>query len=206
MLLLLLAGCAVVIPLLHLDPALSDSPIMDGLFQVVSMMTTTGFTTADYTSWPPAIPIMLILASFAGGCAGSTAGGMKIVRVMLIYLQGIREVRTLIHPNGIFPIKLGGSPVPQRVVEAVWSFCAVYALSFLGLLAAVSLVSGLDFESAFSAVAACLNNLGPGLGEVAANVQNINAPTKWILIVAMLLGRLEIFTLLVLLTPAFWRR
>jgi trk system potassium uptake protein len=106
----------------------------------------------------------------------------------------------------VFTIKLGAHRVPDRVVDAVWGFFAVYVIVFLTMVSLVMLVSELDFLTAFSAVAACLNNLGPGLGEVADNYSGLNDPTKWLLIIAMLLGRLEIFTLLVLLTPAFWRR
>jgi len=203
---LMVAGSAIVVWVLTQNPAISDSPVMDGAFHFVSIATTTGFATVDYSAWPTGVLIVLLSATFAGGCAGSTAGGLKIIRVLLIYLQGVREVRTLVHPNGVFTVKLGLSPVPDRVIAAMWSFCAVYALSFFFLFILVGLISDLDFESAFSAVAACLNNVGPGLGSVIANYQALNDPTKWILAFAMLLGRLEIFTLLVLLTPTFWRR
>lgn len=206
LLLLMSAGSIAVVWILLVNPGASDSPVMDGIFHFVSVATTTGFASTDYAVWPTGALIIMLIASFAGGCAGSTAGGIKIVRVMLIYLQGVREVKTLIHPNGVFPVKLGDATVPDKVISAVWSFCAVYALTFFLLFMLVGVVSGLDFESSFSAVAACLNNLGPGLGGVAANYSLVNDPTKWILVIAMLLGRLEIFTLLVLLTPAFWGR
>ena len=129
-----------------------------------------------------------------------------MVRVLLLYLQGLREVRRLIHPSGVFPVKLGHATVSDRVMNAVWGFFAAYVLIFLIMLCAIMLLSEVDFISAFSAVGACLNNLGPGLGEVALNYADQTKTTKWILVLAMLLGRLEIFTLLVLLTPAFWRR
>ena len=187
-------------------PDASSAPIREGIFQAVSIATTTGYTTTDFSVWPSAAPIILLFAAFAGGCAGSTAGGIKIIRVILIYLQGMREVRRLIHPNGVFQIKLGAQKVPDRVVEAVWGFFSIYVIVFLIGVILLMLVSDLDFTTAFSAIGACLNNLGPGLGEVAKNYASLNEPVKWILIVAMLLGRLEIFTLLVLVTPAFWRR
>jgi trk system potassium uptake protein TrkH len=206
MFILLLAGFILVSGVLLHEPPDTEHPVLDALFQVVSMMTTTGFTSTDYSAWPAAASILLILASFAGGCAGSTAGGLKVVRVLLLFLQGIREIRLLIHPTAVFQVKLGGSRVSDKIISAVWSFFAVYALSFFVLLILVALFSGLDFESSFSAVAACLNNLGPGLGDVSANFQSVNVPTKWILIVAMILGRLEIFTILVLLSPLYWRR
>ena len=147
---------------------------------------------------------MLILMSAVGGCAGSTAGGMKIIRAILIYKQGRREIDQLIHPNALIPIKLGGKPVPESVIDAVWGFFALYTLSYV-ILALAMTATGVDLVTAFSAVTACLNNLGPGLGAVAENYAGISASGKWILCVSMLLGRLEIFTLLVLLTPTFWR-
>jgi len=125
--------------------------------------------------------------------------------VLLIYRQGIREIRRLIHPNGIFHIKLGEQLVPDRVVDAVWGFFAVYLIVFLTMVCILLGVSDLDFLTAFSAVAANLNNLGPGLGDVAENYQAIPPATKWVLMLAMVLGRLEIFTLLVVLTPEYWR-
>lgn len=192
--------------ILYRNPDTSDHPFREGIFQAVSIATTTGFTTANFSLWPSVAPILLLLAGFAGGCAGSTAGGLKMVRVLLIYLQGLREVRRLIHPSGVFPVKLGNATVSDRVMNAVWGFFAAYVLIFLIMLCAIMLFSDIDFISAFSAVGACLNNLGPGLGDVALNYADQTATTKWILVLAMLLGRLEIFTLLVLLTPAFWRR
>jgi trk system potassium uptake protein TrkH len=188
------------------NPEASDSPVREGIFHAVSIATTTGFATTNFSLWPSVAPIILLLAAFAGGCAGSTAGGIKIIRVLLIYLQGAREVRRLIHPNGIFPVKFGGQRVPDRVIEAVWGFFSFYVIAFLCMVTLVMLLSDLDFLTAFSAVGACLNNLGPGLGAVAENYASLDAHVKWILIFAMLLGRLEIFTLLVLFSPSFWRR
>ncbi len=178
--------------------------IINGLFQAVSIGTTTGFTTANYASWPGALPVLLILASFVGGCAGSTAGGIKVIRCLLIVKQGYREIIRLVHPNAEIPVKLGQSAVPFRVVDAVWGFFAVYIVVF-GMMLLAMLATGLDQVTAFSAVAATLNNLGPGLGEVAAGFMTLGDTAKWIAIFGMLLGRLEIFTLLVLITPTFWR-
>ncbi len=175
-----------------------------GLFQTVSIATTTGFTTANYAAWPGALPVLLIFMSFIGGCAGSTAGGIKVIRCLLIYKQGWREIVRLVHPSAEIPVKIGNRAVPFRVVDAVWGFFSVYVVIFsimmLGMMA-----TGLDQVTAFSAVAASLNNLGPGLGEVTAGFMTVNDTAKWIAVVAMLLGRLEIFTLLVLITPTFWR-
>ena len=184
--------------------ALHES-LLHGVFQVVSIATTTGFTTTEYFVWPGFLPVLLLFTSFIGGCAGSTGGGMKVIRFLLLYKQGFREILRLIHPTAQVPVKLGNKAVPDRVIDAVWGFFALYVVSFAVMLLTL-MATGLDQVTAFSAVAACINNLGPGLGDVGANFAAINAPAKWVLCFAMLLGRLEIFTLLVLLTPAFWRR
>lgn len=175
------------------------------LFQAVSIGTTTGFTTAEYHLWPGFVTILLLFLSCVGGCANSTAGGIKAIRVLLLIKQGMREINRLIHPNIQVPIKVGRRLVAPRVVEAVWGFFVLYTGTF-GLMYLALAFTGLDLMTAFSAVAACINNLGPGLGEVGANYASINDPAKWILCFAMLLGRLEIFTLLVILTPSFWRQ
>ncbi len=185
---------------------MAGSAFRDALFQAVSFATTTGYTTTAVDNWPLLCPVLLVLASFVGGCVGSTAGGIKIYRVLVVMQQGVREVRRLILPDGVFTVKLGSEVVADRVIEAVWGFVTMYGLLFLFLLTCVLMVSDLDIKSAFSAVAACLNNLGPGLGEVANHYASLNAPTKWLLILAMVLGRLEIFTLLVLLAPRYWYR
>ncbi|MDX1400053.1 MAG: potassium transporter TrkG, partial [Oceanospirillum sp.] len=176
-----------------------------GLFEVVSVATTTGFGVADFSQWPSVLPFTLFLAAFVGGCAGSTGGGMKVMRVLLILKQGIREIKRLVHPSAIIMVKLGGRSVPDRVIEAVWGFFSVYLMLFVVMLIGL-LATGLDQVTAWSAVGSALNNLGPGLGDVASHYGDIPDTAKWILIVAMLLGRLEIFTLLVLFTPMFWRR
>lgn len=174
-------------------------------FMVVSIATTTGFSTADFAYWPSMLPFMLFVAAFIGGCACSTGGGMKVIRVLLILKQGHREVLRLIHPNAVIPVKLGRRPISDPVLEAVWGFFSVYLLVFVVMLIAL-LGTGLDQVTAWSAVGATLNNLGPGLGDVSTHYGDINDTAKWILCLAMLLGRLEVFTLLVLLSPSFWRR
>ncbi len=179
--------------------------LIKGVFQVVSIATTTGFTSADFNSWPLFLPYMLLYAAIIGACAGSTGGGMKVIRILLIFKQGFREVQRLIHPKAVIPIKLGRNPVPDRVIESVWGFFAVYVMAFMVMLLAL-LATGIDIITAFSAVGACINNLGPGLENVAQTYGALPATAKWILCFAMLLGRLEIFTLLVLFTPMFWKR
>ncbi len=179
--------------------------IRKAVFEVVSIATTTGFATADFAQWPVMLPFLLFVAAFAGGCAGSTGGGMKVIRILLILKQGSREIKRLIHPNAVIPVKFGSKPISDRVLEAVWGFFSVYLIVFVVMLI-ILLGTGLDQVTAWSAVGATLNNLGPGLGQVAAHYGDLNEPAKWVLCFAMLLGRLEVFTLLVLFTPAFWKR
>ncbi len=178
--------------------------LRDSLFQTVSIGTTTGFTTTTFQTWPGFLPLILLFLSFVGGCAGSTGGGIKVIRGLLLFKQGAREIRRLIHPNAIITIRMGDRPVGDRVVDAVWGFFAAYVAVFVVLLLGL-MATGLDQVTAFSAVAACLNNLGPGLGGVSLHYGELSAVAKYLLCLAMLLGRLEIFTLLVLFTPSFWR-
>ncbi|HIE54988.1 MAG TPA: potassium transporter [Chromatiaceae bacterium] len=178
--------------------------LVHGLFQAISIGTTTGFTTAEWYNWPGFLAILLLFASFVGGCAGSTGGGIKVIRFLLLIKQGMREIVRLVHPNAQIPVRVGQKSIPPRVVEAVWGFFALYVASFTVMYLALA-ATGIDLMTAFSAVAASINNLGPGLANVGTNYTGLHDPAKWILCFAMLLGRLEIFTLLVLLSPAFWR-
>lgn len=177
---------------------------LDGAFHIVSSITTTGFTLYDFSGWPGFLPVLVILVSFIGGCGGSTSGGMKVMRILLLIKQGMREIGRLIHPRAELPVRVGGRAVSDKVVESVWGFFSIYVVLFVFMMLIV-LNAGLDQVSAFAAVATTLNNLGPGLGEVAVNFATVDSLTKWVAIAAMLLGRLEIFPLLVLLTPSFWR-
>lgn len=201
----MIGGIVLTVPALWLTEtySLPDS-IRYGVFEAVSIATTTGFGTADFSVWPIFLPVLLFMMAFIGGCAGSTGGGMKVIRVLLIFKQGWREITRLVHPNAIIPVKIGGAPVAERVLDAVWGFFALYVLTYMTMMIML-LATGMDHVTAFSAVGACLNNLGPGLGDVAAHYGNITDAAKWILSFTMLLGRLEIFTLLVLISPAFWR-
>lgn len=182
----------------------THTAVRQGLFHLISVVTTTGFTTTGFAWWPAALPLLLIMMSFMGGCAGSTAGGMKVLRVQLMYKQSKKEIVRLIHPNAVLSIKLGRQVISDSVISTVTAFVAIYLGCFALITFALAFV-GLDYVTASSAAAACLNNLGPGLGEVAENYANINDSAKWILAFAMLLGRLELFTLLVLFTRTFWR-
>lgn len=177
------------------------------VFQVVTMATTTGYMSADFGAWPPVLGALLMIISFFAGSAGSTAGGIKVVRVVLLFKQTLCEIRRLMHPSALVPLKLSGKVVPERTMAAVSAFFATYLASFTLIALAIS-AQGVDLITAFSATAAAINNTGPGLGAVgpATNYAALPEAAKWMLSFAMLLGRLELFTLFVVLTPAFWRK
>ena len=189
---------------LYYSDNIYDDMIVDSVFQAVSIGTTTGFLTSNYSNWPLFVPIMLLVAAFIGACAGSTGGGIKVIRALILIRQGSSEITKLIHPNAVVTIKFGKKTLDPRVSESVWGFFAVYVATFLFILMFLLSQSN-DFLTAFSAVGATLNNLGPGLGSVADNYKEITDGSKLALCLAMLLGRLEIFTLLLLFTPSFWR-
>lgn len=182
-----------------------DEAFLTGFFNMISVMTTTGLTTTDLSVWPSFIPVLLIMLSFIGGSAGSTAGGIKVVRVLLLWKQGLRELHRLIHPNAIVPIKLGARTVPDSIITSVWAFFALYIFTaaFITLL---FMATGLDFFSAFATTAGTLNNMGVGLGgSISGGFAVLSDTATWIGTFAMLLGRLELFTILVLFTRAFWK-
>ncbi len=176
-------------------------------FQVVSIMTTTGFVTADYELWPTYAQGVLFFLMFVGGCGGSTGGGMKNIRVMIVLRQVRLEFHRLLHPQAVVPLRVGGSVVGRDIVGAVSAFVVTY----VGLFVLFSLVMaglGLDVVTALSSVAATLGNIGPGLGAVGPtdNYAFLPPAAKWVLSFCMLLGRLELFTVLLLLVPETWRR
>jgi len=175
------------------------------VFESVSVITSTGFGIADFSVWPLLLPVLLISSSVIGGCAGSTAGGVKVIRFLILGRQVGLEIDRMLHPRIVSALKVNGRIVSERVIQAVWAYFAVYGALF-GTFVLVLMAGGLDAVSAFGAVASCVNNLGPGLGVVANNFTAIADSEKWLLALAMLLGRLEIFTILVLFTPAYWRR
>jgi trk system potassium uptake protein TrkH len=174
------------------------------LFQVVSIATTTGFISTDFGLWPVILPVLLIFSSFVGACTGSIGGGMKVVRVLLLFKQGMNEIKKLIHPNTVSAIKLNKNLLSDKVMISIWGFFSLYVFSFVIVMIAL-MFTGLDQITAFSATAASINNLGPGLGAVSVNYGAINDMAKWILSFSMLLGRLEIITLIALFHRAFWR-
>jgi trk system potassium uptake protein TrkH len=205
--LFILLSTAVVVGVYLFDsgyyPSISESA-RQALFQTVSITTTTGFASTDYSQWPFILPMLLIFASFIGACAGSTGGGIKVVRVLLMFKLAMKEIKKFIHPNAHISIKLNQRSVAEKTLISVWGFFSLYVIAFIIILIAL-MFTGLDQITAFSATAASINNLGPGLGDVAANYGSISDSAKWILSFSMLLGRLEILTLMVLLHKAFWR-
>jgi trk system potassium uptake protein TrkH len=174
-------------------------------FVVVSVVTSTGFGTVDFAHWPDFLPLLMIYISFVGGCEGSTPGGMKVLRVLLMVKQGTQEVTRLIHPHAQLPIRLGKRIVPPELARSVWGFFALYTVA-LAILTLLMVHAGLPPLDAFSTVATSLNNLGPGLGEVAVSFTGVSDLGKLLAVVGMLLGRLEILTILVILSPGFWAR
>jgi trk system potassium uptake protein TrkH len=206
LLLLVLTTALVIAWVLHDDGHYGNvtHTVRFGIFQVVSVVTSTGFGISDFSAWPLMLPVLLMFISFVGGCAGSTAGGMKVIRLLVLRKQAVIEINRLIHPRLVRPLTIDERVIPNAVVQTIWAYFAVYVTAFALIMLAL-MQGGMDQITAFGAVATCLNNLGPGLGDVATNFVDVAANQKWMLSGAMLLGRLEIFTIFVLFTPAFWR-
>ncbi len=176
-------------------------------FNVVSIATTTGYANTDYAQWPFFAPLwMLFLCSFVT-CAGSTGGGIKMMRAIIVFRQVMREIIRTVHPNAVGAVKLSGAPLPNKIIFAVLAFCFAYMVIIVSL-TLLMVFSGLDVVTGFSAVVACFNNTGPGLGEVgpATTFKSLTDFQTWVCSIAMLLGRLEIFTLLVVFSPSFWKK
>lgn len=206
-LLIVIAAIMLITLILYTSEGYDEMPqdLRNAVFEVVSVITSTGFGIIDFSAWPTFLPIFLIMISFIGGCGGSTAGGIKVLRIILLFKMGYREIRQLIHPHAIFIIRVNETRVSRRTINAVWGFFLAYIFVF-SILLLLMMYFGLDQVSAFSAVATCMNNLGPGLGEVSSTFASVSDGAKVVSMAAMLLGRLEIFTILVLLTPEFWRK
>jgi len=175
------------------------------LFHSVSIVTTTGFSIGDTNQWNPSIGFLFLIGAFIGACSGSVGGGIKSWRVLIMINYAYINLKKMVHPNAVISLKIGTKNVENDVAASVWGFFSIYVLSFIILLLGL-VVTGLDFQSAFSAIGACLNNLGPGLGEVSQTYASVTSAGKAILSFAMILGRLEIFTLLVLFMPIFWQK
>ncbi len=179
-------------------------PLHDIIFQTISFITTSGFTTTQYGNWPDFIITALILGSFIGACAGSTGGGLKVVRVLLLFKLLKKELLKILHPTAEIPIRINRTPINDDLSGTLYNFFLFYVISYL-LLSLLVLLSGHDIATSFSTVASCINNLGPALGEAVNDYSNLNLFSKYILTFAMILGRLEIFTLLIVMTPYFWK-
>jgi len=177
------------------------------MFQVVSILTTTGFVTDDYTAWPQYLSFIIFMLMFSGGCAGSTAGGMKVMRHNILFRNSMLEFRRMTHPQGIIPLRIGGKVIPKEVVFTVLAFVILYIIIFV-IASLVLTFMGLSWESAMGASATCMAGIGPGFGEIGNPVGNFALTPmagKWLLSFLMLLGRLELFSFLILFSPEFWR-
>jgi len=184
-----------------------EQSFRESIFMVVSIVTTTGFVTADYTAWTPFLMLTFFILMFLGGSAGSTSGGIKVIRILLLSKNSIVELKRLIHPNAMIPVRLNGKAIKEDIISKILAFFLIYVIIFILGSLIMSLI-GLDFLSAIGSVAATLGNIGPGIGSVGPVDNFAHIPTigKWFLSFLMLLGRLELFTILVLFTPYFWRK
>jgi trk system potassium uptake protein TrkH len=208
--LVVLVAATVAVSLVLLVHEVHDSfpsALRAAAFHVVSLATTTGYAASDYTRWPAFAPVLMIFLGCFVSCAGSTGGGIKMVRMVLLLKQARRELVRIIHPRVVNPVTLGGTTVPSSVLAAVLAYMLIYGASIIGL-TLVMLLTGLDLVTAFSAVIVCVNNIGPGLGEVGpiGHFGVLNDFQLWVLSFAMLLGRLELMSVLVLFTSQFWRK
>jgi trk system potassium uptake protein TrkH len=167
-------------------------------------VTTSGFTNTSFETWPPFLITTLILASFIGACAGSTGGGLKVIRVLLLFKLLKKELLKILHPTAEIPIRVNKTPINVDLSGPLYNFFIFYIISYL-FLSFLLLLSGLDMTTSFSTVASCINNLGPALGDALNNYSSLNTFSKSVLSFSMILGRLEIFTLLIVMTPYFWK-
>ena len=208
---LLLNATAIVLITLELRTSVYPS-ILESLryvsFQVLSISTTTGFATENFDLWPSFAKWFLLLLMFFGACAGSTAGGIKIIRTMVLFKKGHRELQKIIYPRAVVPVRIDNKPVSDDIMSSITSFFLLYLFIYLFGTLVVMAAEDISLVTAISACAATLGNIGPGLGEVgpAGNYANLTSTTKVVLSFLMLTGRLELFTILVLITPAFWKK
>ena len=202
---LIIASIIVAIALsLNSEYSSTSETIRHSLFQTISIATTTGFTSQNYSNWPAAIPVFLIMVSFIGACVGSTGGGIKVVRVLVMFRLGMKEIHKFIRPNAQVSIKLNKASINEKALVSVLGFFSLYAISFIFIMMLL-MFAGLDQVTAYSATAATMNNLGPGLGEVSQNYGTLGETAKWILSFSMLIGRLEVLTIIAIFHRAFWR-
>jgi len=184
-----------------------EKAFRDSIFQVVSIITTTGFVTADYLDWVPVLGVLIFILMFFGGSAGSTGGGVKIMRIVILFKNSTQELKRLIHPNAVIPIRINKEAMEPEIVNNVLAFVAFYGVTAVVSMMIMSAL-GCNFETAVGSVAATLGNIGPGLGDVGPvyNFADIHTAGKWFLSFLMLIGRLELFTVLVLFSPSFWKK
>ncbi|HCE56227.1 MAG TPA: potassium transporter [Prolixibacteraceae bacterium] len=195
------------IGLMLIVPAGVEETFRNSLFWVVSIMTTTGFATVDYMLWPPALVVVIFAVFFFGGSAGSTGGGLKIMRVVMLLKNGYYELKRMVHPNAIIPLKFNKHVVDSKIMNNVLAFAVLYIMIF-GVSSVIFMIFEPDMATSMGAVASSLGNIGPGLGSVgpAFSYSHIHPLGKWFLSFLMLLGRLELFTILVIFSPAFWKK
>ncbi|MDP2424272.1 MAG: potassium transporter TrkG [Bacteroidales bacterium] len=205
-LLIIIAAAVLSISLILFYDSTIEESFRAALFQTVSIVTTTGYITTDYLYWPPFAWLLIFLLMFTGGCAGSTGGGIKTVRQLLLFKNSALELKRLIHPKAVLPVRLNGKAVSEQVINNVLAFFLIYMLIFTFGSLFMSML-GLDFESSLGSVAACLGNIGPGIGLVGLvhNYSYVPDAGKWMLSFLMLLGRLELFTVLILFSMSFWK-
>ena len=206
--LLLLTSCLFITIILIINDVVFSKKhyaITKSLFNVISLSTTTGLTSAPFSIWPSFAPILIMFLAITGGCAASTSGGIKVIRFLLLFKGTKREIIHLIHPNAIHNIKFGEHTLSRQVLQSMWGFISIFTALFVFFTLAL-LALGNDLLTSFGAVTAALANAGAGLGKVSSNFATLSIPSKWLLMFGMLLGRLEIFSLLVLFTPHFWRK
>ena len=182
----------------------SDIPLRHIIFQLISFITTSGFTSTSYESWPSFIVFTLLLVSFFGACAGSTGGGIKIIRVVLVLKLLKKGLLRTLHPTAQVPIKVNDQAISDEVASNIYDFIVFYILSYM-ILSFLLLIFGNDIATSFSSVASCLNNLGPAVGDAVNSYSSLSTSSKYVLSFTMILGRLEIYTLLIILTPYFWK-
>ena len=182
----------------------SDIPLRHIIFQLISFITTSGFTSTSYESWPSFIVFTLLLVSFFGACAGSTGGGIKIIRIVLVLKLLKKGLLRTLHPTAQVPIKINDQAISDEVASNIYDFIVFYILSYM-ILSFLLLIFGNDIATSFSSVASCLNNLGPAVGDAVNSYSSLSTSSKYVLSFTMILGRLEIYTLLIILTPYFWK-
>jgi trk system potassium uptake protein TrkH len=205
--LILISSIIITVCLFLFNNTSVEKSFRSSLFQAVSIITTTGYVTANYLSWPVFLWVFLFLLMFTGGCAGSTGGGVKIVRILLLFKNSSLELKRLIHPSAVIPVRLNKKIIPQNIIFNILAFFLIYMI-FFAFGTFFMTILGFDFKSAMGSVAATIGNIGPAIGSVGPinNYANIPVVGKWFLSFLMLLGRLELFTVLILFSPAFWKK